>query len=455
MNEEQTNEFSSLFDKAKSERPKVSFEDAKQQFLSSVNVQEKPNESKADTGGFSLKTWIMITTIIGLGVIAIMNFSPLNPGQENTIENNQVRLEVSDSIIIQEEQLEVFEEYKLAEKNKISDNTLIDEEFQAESNDSIVLSEIVIKEKVNTLKSKKTERKTVIYEEEYRFPKLNDSEIKANHKEKKRMLKALEKMSDKYYSYIPSNTHKIGDKKISSQAFYIGQTEVTNLEYRTFLFDLLIHDRKAEFLKARPDQAMWTKEYPESYNEPMEKQYFSHEAYNEYPVVGISREAAEMYCAWLTTETNKVYGAKTGEFINDVRIPTNSEWIIAARGGKGIYKYPWGGPLTTNMKGCYLANYNPESNDMKADGAFHPAKVRSYIPNGHDLYCMSGNVAEMVYYSNGPRENPGTKGGSWTSSEEELQIEGSDRFKGQTKPSVNIGFRVVITHLNKSNKGVK
>lgn len=449
MNEEQTNEFNSLFNKAKSERPNVSFEDTKQQFLSSVNVQDKTNGSKADSGGFSLKLWIMIATIIGLGVIAIMNFSPLNPEQESTTENNQAKLEVSDSIIIREEQMEVFEEYKMAKRAATANKVDIEEEFEIESQDSLP-SEIVINEKVNTLKPNKVERKAVIYEEQYRFPNLNDAEIKTNHKEKKRMLKALSKMSDKYYSYIPSNTHKIGGKKISLQAFYMGQTEVTNLEYRTFLFDLLINEKKTEFLKARPDQTMWTKEYPKSYNEPMEKEYFSNEAYNEYPVVGISREAAEMYCAWLTTETNRVYGAKTGEYINDVRIPTSYEWIIAARGGKGISKYPWGGPLTTNIKGCYLANYDPEAGNKKADGAFHPAKVRSYISNDHELFCMSGNVAEMVYYSDGSRENPGTKGGSWTSSEKELQIEGLDRFKGQTTPSVNIGFRVVISYLKNS-----
>ena len=450
MNEEQTNEFNRLFDKAKSERPNVSFEDTKQQFLSSVNVQDKPNGSKADSGDFSLKIWIMIATIIGLGVIAIMNFSPLYPEQESTSENNQAKLEVSDSIIIREEQMEVFEEYKMAKRAGNANKNDKEVEFKIESNDSLVPSEIVIKEKVDTLKPKEEGRKAVVYEEEYRFPNLNDVEIKTNHKEKKRMLKALSKMSSKYYSYIPSNTHKIGDKNISLQAFYIGQTEVTNLEYRTFLFDLLISEKKTDFLKARPDQTMWTKEYPESYNEPMEKEYFSNEAYNEHPVVGISREAAEMYCVWLTTEANCVYGAKTGEYINDVRIPTSYEWIIAARGGKGIYKYPWGGPLTTNMKGCYLANYDPEAANKKADGSFHPAKVRSYISNGYELYCMSGNVAEMVYYSNGLRENPGTKGGSWTSSEKELQIEGLDRFKGQTTPSVNIGFRVVISYLKNS-----
>src|SRR5690606_21271821 len=71
-------------------------------------------------------------------------------------------------------------------------------------------------------------------------------------------------------------------------------------------------------------------------------------------------------------------------------------------------------------------------------------------PNDFGLYCMSGNVAEMVYYED---ENnlPGTRGGSWSSIGQELQItEGNDRFKGSTKPSVNIGFRPVITFLRKA-----
>ena len=128
-----------------------------------------------------------------------------------------------------------------------------------------------------------------IQKDEYIFPKLTNEEIAANHKQKKQMLKALEKLDRKVYSFLVSGSFDFNGKMTSVQAFIIQKTEVSNLEYRTFLFDLLIQGRKDEFLKAKPDQAMWTKLLGE-FNKPMEELYFSHAAYNDYPVVNGSRE---------------------------------------------------------------------------------------------------------------------------------------------------------------------
>jgi hypothetical protein len=140
--------------------------------------------------------------------------------------------------------------------------------------------------------------------EPYVFPKLSEEEIVTNEKQKRTMLKALEKTDKNNYAFIPSGVLKNGDSTVSINAFYMQRKEVTNLEYRTFLFDLLIQDRKDDFLKAKPDQAQWTQMPGQSYNEPMEQQYFSHPAYNDYPVVNVSREGAELYCQWLFTEAN-------------------------------------------------------------------------------------------------------------------------------------------------------
>jgi formylglycine-generating enzyme required for sulfatase activity len=72
--------------------------------------------------------------------------------------------------------------------------------------------------------------------------------------------------------------------------------------------------------------------------------------------------------------------------------------------------------------------------------------VNAYNPNTYRLYCMSGNVAEMVIDEN---NKPATKGGSFSSTGQELQlVDGKDRFKGVTSPNINIGFRPVITIVN-------
>lgn len=444
MKDEQLNKFNNLFEKAKNEDSRYSFEDTKQQFLSSVNRSESLKGSKYQ--GFSYKLWIMISTIIGVALIAWLTPTESNIKTKDVKE--QIVLEqkiLTDSAIIQLEQNQVIQAF--INDKKHSNQIIIEKEeviIPEKTPLSFQLPIIEIPQDSILIAEQKT---STIFKDEYRFPKLNEEEIKANNKQKRKMLKALAKISSKTYSYIPSNSYNFSGEIVSIQAFYIGKYEVSNLEYRTFLFDLLIQNKKEEFLLARPDQKMWTKEYPESHNEPMEKLYFSHEAYNEYPVVGISRKGAEIYCNWLTSETNKIYGPKTGSYKNDVRIPQVYEWMAAARSESKNIIYPWEGNDAKNSKGCYLANYNPEEDNPKADGAFHPAKVSSYLPNGSGLHCMSGNVAEMVYYEDG-RTKPGTKGGSWNSTLEELQIEGSDPYKGQTSPSVNVGFRVVITYLH-------
>lgn len=300
--------------------------------------------------------------------------------------------------------------------------------------------------------------------EPYVFPQLTEEEIKANNKQKTKMIKffsyktkktqVLYNLDNKKYAFIPMGSYidaendgekLINEKEVSIQAFYMQKTEVSNLEYRTFLFDLLIQNRKDDFLKAKPDQQQWAN--PNSYSQVMVEYYFSHPAYNDYPVNNISRKGAEMYCKWLTEEVNKLYGYK---MVNEVRLPTVYEWKFAASSGGKYFPYPWGGPYARNSNGYFMANFYPKKDSLGIDDAEITAPVVSYNPTDFGLYCMSGNVAEMVIY---PKENnlAGTKGGSWTSIGYDIQINSSDKFKGITTPNVNIGFRPVITYLGRTN----
>jgi hypothetical protein len=161
---------------------------------------------------------------------------------------------------------------------------------------------------------------------------LSEEEIVTNEKQKRTMLKALEKTDKNSYAFIPSGVLKNGDSSKSINAFYMQRKEVTNLEYRTFLFDLLIQDRKDDFLKAKPDQAKWTQLPGESYNQPMEQQYFSHPAYNDYPVVNVSKEGAELYCQWLFTEANEFLREKKKPEIQKIRLPLRSRMDLCCIG---------------------------------------------------------------------------------------------------------------------------
>ncbi len=283
-------------------------------------------------------------------------------------------------------------------------------------------------------------------DEPYIFPKLTEIEIKATQKQKKAMLKALEKMDKKNYAFIPSGSMDYNGKTVSIQSFIMQKTEVSNLEYRTFLFDLLIQNRKEEFLRAKPDQQQWSLIVgPEnSTMDPLEEMYFSHLAYNNYPAVNISREGAEMYCKWIKDELNKYAENDKIQHYNPIRIPSKVEWIYAASGGGLDFPYPWTGQFLRNSDGCYLANFKPSVNGFLEDGGLFTVAVNSYDSNRLGIFNLSGNAAEMVY-NDIQSKSAGTAGGSWMNSAEELKILGPDPYAGITSPHPCIGFRVVMT----------
>ncbi len=284
----------------------------------------------------------------------------------------------------------------------------------------------------------------------YQFPQLTEEEIAITKKKKKSMLKALSKHDKNAYVYVPSGTFDYNGKQVSVQAFYVGIGEVTNFEYRTFLFDLLIQGRKDEFLKAKPDQSKWNT-YPMYHMKYFQDNYFSDKKYNDYPVVNISREGAELYCKWLSQEVRKSVGDEKEAMYNDVRLPLRVEWIKAASNEGKQLPYPWNGPYTRNSDGFYQGNFVQGKRDStvvfdttEVNSVLAPSK--SFWPNALKLYNMSGNAAEMVYEGTN-LTGPGTAGGSWRSWPEEVKIYGEDPYKGILDPKPTIGFRVVSTYL--------
>jgi len=314
----------------------------------------------------------------------------------------------------------------------------------------------------------------------YAFPKLTEKEIKANAKQKARMIDQVVRYNKTKYLPVQQASFSYQGIARNINKFYLQTTEVCNLDYRTFLFDLLIQGRKAEFIKAKPDQQKWMTTSINSYAQAMTDNYFSVSTYDSYPVVNISREGAEMYCQWLTEEANKKLTEKAKPLIRAV-LPSDAEWTYAASTGMKDALYPWSLYLSsqpnydvqklkaTNSKGCFLANLclkkyagtidsvsfcntKPFRNAyttaglMLGEGTI-TAPVSSYNPNDFGFYCMCGNVAEMVYVTddqNAKVSKPGTKGGSWNSDEKHIQLNSEDEYAGITGPSPYIGFRVMI-----------
>lgn len=145
-----------------------------------------------------------------------------------------------------------------------------------------------------------------------------------------------------------------------------------------------------------PDEQCWIRDFTYSYNEPMTRTYFTHPAYDDYPVVGVTWEQASAFSYWRTAIWT-AYKIQKGEaFPEEFRLPFEHEWEYAARGGRQLSPYPWGGPYIRNSKGCLLANFKPGRGNYPEDGGFYTVPAKSYWPNDYGLYNMAGNVAEWT-----------------------------------------------------------
>lgn len=220
---------------------------------------------------------------------------------------------------------------------------------------------------------------------------------------------------------------------------------------------------KKEEVEIYPDTTVWIRDFNYSYNEPMHNDYFWHAAYGEYPVVGVNWNQAKAFCAWRTLYKNSyLKDRRQSHQVSSYRLPMEAEWEYAARGGLEGAKYPWGGPYTTDEKACFLANFKPTRTDYAADGALYTAEARSYVPNGYNLYNMSGNVSEWTSSSydassysfvsalkpmDTNTSNPikVVRGGSWRDPAYFLQVSTRDSEFADSARSY-IGFRTVQTY---------
>jgi sulfatase modifying factor 1 len=97
-----------------------------------------------------------------------------------------------------------------------------------------------------------------------------------------------------------------------------------------------------------------------------------------FPVIQVSWDDATAYAKW------------AGK-----RLPTEAEWEWAARGGLVDNVYSWGNESLDAGKpkaNTWEGNF-PDIN-IKRDGYYGVAPVKSYAPNGYGLYDMAGNVWE-------------------------------------------------------------
>jgi serine/threonine-protein kinase len=175
-------------------------------------------------------------------------------------------------------------------------------------------------------------------------------------------------LCEKFYTSCPLDLFINGEPPhtVYLDAFWMDQTEVTNAMYTKCV--------QAE--KCKPPTS------PKSYTRDS---YYGNSQFEKFPVVLISWEDAEAYCAWA-----------------DRRLPTEAEWEKAAR-GEDARAYPWGNDFPDND----LLNFRDFIGDTTVVGKY---------PHGASPYAaldMAGNVWEWVadwydknYYASSPASNP-------------------------------------------------
>ena len=264
------------------------------------------------------------------------------------------------------------------------------------------------------------------------------------------------------------------NKQVTIGSFFMDDTEITNNEYRQFIQylrdgvdaedDILTDFSIADLV---PDSTVWIKDYTHHLGDPLVAYYWSHPAFDQYPVVGIDWNAAVYFAVWRTKYLNN-YRLTVGlPLMPNFRLPSEAEWEYAARGGRDMAKYPWGNPYIRNAKGCLLANFKPGRGNYFDDGFAYTSPVGTYFANQYGLYDMSGNVAEWCQDAYNPSAIPLTwdlnptyydenipykviRGGSWKDIAYFLET-GTRTYEHKDSTRSSIGFRCVMSYLGRSS----
>ncbi|MFD2211307.1 formylglycine-generating enzyme family protein [Virgibacillus halophilus] len=184
-------------------------------------------------------------------------------------------------------------------------------------------------------------------------------------------------------------------RNVRISPFYIDRTTVTNSEFMTFIestgyqtdaekfgwsfvFAPFIASEEIKQQAPSPSETPWWLAVTEAYWKQPEGKGSDIAERMDHPVVHISWNDATAYCDW------------AGK-----RLPTESEWEFAARGGLIQKRYPWGDELAPG--GIHQCNIwqgeFPYKNTMD-DGYAGTAPAGHFQPNGFGLYQMAGNVWE-------------------------------------------------------------
>jgi formylglycine-generating enzyme required for sulfatase activity len=124
------------------------------------------------------------------------------------------------------------------------------------------------------------------------------------------------------------------------------------------------------------------------------------------------------------------------------RLPTESEWEYAARGGANVEAFVYSGGDDPRNVAWYGKDLPPVEDAGNSGGSLHA--VGSRLPNILGLYDMSGNAWEVVQVGN---TNRAERGGSWFGPKRYCRVTYRNYLvnAGGVDPVSDRGFRIAAT----------
>lgn len=255
--------------------------------------------------------------------------------------------------------------------------------------------------------------------------------------------KELKKVLKNGYAYIPQKTTT--DSVLAP--FYLYKYEVSNFEYSQFLSYLKAKGDSVQLAIATIDSLKWNSGNWK--NSKYAQYYHKHPAYRNYPLVNVSYEAANLFCAFIQDALHQ----KFPMYNFSCSLPSKEQLMKAAAQSE-FSVYAWGNNTLQNEVGAYKCNFmhigsenihRNEENKLVVqlpvlsysfDYSDVTAPVKSYWPNQFGVYNLNGNVAEMI------TEKGIALGGSWRDTGYDVRSSSETTYK---EPSPSIGFRMVLT----------
>jgi formylglycine-generating enzyme required for sulfatase activity len=227
--------------------------------------------------------------------------------------------------------------------------------------------------------------------------------------------------------WIPGGTFDMGSDQIGKKEkpihrvrispFRLAETPVTNRQYGLFLE-----------ANEHQEPALWR---DRRFSDP------------EQPVVGVSWDDAQAFCAWLAEKRGLA-----------LTLPSEAQWEFAARGQDGRI-YPWGNEPPNQERACYDQDWekgkpDPVGSHPAGRGPFgtldQAGSVCEWCLDAWDDQAYRKRAAEEPLdpvVTSGDRERSVLRGGGWLSPADLLPAACRNRFPARLRFGY-VGFRVAV-----------